>query len=395
MSNINAKIVADSKNMGHRLTTFVVTFPRIILAEFNTHRMFSRNSASSRAIPFKKMVKSVQENPFIPIGWQKDHSGMQGTVYLSKTEKFGLNTFISSLITTLNSFEKDSKEYETLNKEIEEKIEIIESILQPYKFEEKTLDEWWLFARDKALEAACIMYTFRVTKQLCNRLLEPFMYHTVIVTSSQYENFFALRCPQYRLFSEQIPLEFRSKNDLLNYVKKIEAPEFKNDYDNLTELDWLKINKGMAEIHIMALAEAMWDEYRASVPKQLQAGEWHIPFGDNINLPPTIPIDEGLTLEEGVAMRKVKIAVARCARVSYTVVGEEGKPDNYDNDIKLHDRLAESGHFSPFEHIGRAMSGDEIATNALWCAEHIEYGWSGNFRGFIQYRKMLPNENKV
>ena len=44
--------------------------PRIILAEFNTHRLFSRNSASSRAIPFKKMVQSVLENPFIPIAWQ-------------------------------------------------------------------------------------------------------------------------------------------------------------------------------------------------------------------------------------------------------------------------------------------------------------------------------------
>lgn len=347
MSKINAKIVADSKNMGHRLTTFVVTFPRIILAEFNTHRMFSRNSASSRAIPFEKMVKSVEENPFIPIAWQKDHKGMQGTNYFS------------------------------------DELDIA------------TLKLLWLKGRDAALNSAIGLSSMGATKQLCNRLLEPFMYHTVIVTSSEFENFFALRCPQYSLFYEQIPMSFRSKKDFLKFVNEVESDEFKNQYDNLSELDWLKINKGQAEIHIMALAEAMWDAYKESTPKQLKAGEWHIPFGDNINLPPTIPIDEGLTLEEGVAIRKVKIAVARCARVSYTVVGEEGKPDNYDNDIKLHDRLAESGHFSPFEHIGRAMSGDEIATNALWCAEHIEYGWSGNFRGFIQYRKMLPNENKV
>lgn len=65
---ITAKVVADSKNeFNNRITTMVVTFPRYILAELNTHRMFSRNSASSRAIPFEKMVKSVEENPFIPI----------------------------------------------------------------------------------------------------------------------------------------------------------------------------------------------------------------------------------------------------------------------------------------------------------------------------------------
>ena len=82
---ISAKIIADSKcPRGHRLTTFIVTFPRIVLAEFNTHRMFSRNSASSRAIPFKRMVKMLEENPFIPIAWQKDHKGMQGVEYLDE-----------------------------------------------------------------------------------------------------------------------------------------------------------------------------------------------------------------------------------------------------------------------------------------------------------------------
>jgi hypothetical protein len=79
---IKAEIIADSKTQfGERLTTFVLVFPRIILAEFNTHRMFSRNSASSRAIPYKKMLSMVWNNPFIPIGWMKDHSGMQGYEY--------------------------------------------------------------------------------------------------------------------------------------------------------------------------------------------------------------------------------------------------------------------------------------------------------------------------
>jgi thymidylate synthase ThyX len=88
---IHAKIIADSQNeFGNRLTTFIITFPRFILAELNTHRMFSRNSASSRAIPFKKMVESVQKNPFIPIAWQKDHSGMQGTEYIEGVDRLAL-----------------------------------------------------------------------------------------------------------------------------------------------------------------------------------------------------------------------------------------------------------------------------------------------------------------
>ncbi|NCU33333.1 MAG: hypothetical protein EOM23_10500 [Candidatus Moranbacteria bacterium] len=62
-----------------------ITYPRIIHSEMMTHRMFSRNSASSRAIPFNKMVKMVEENPFIPIAWQKNHKGMQGTEYFDET----------------------------------------------------------------------------------------------------------------------------------------------------------------------------------------------------------------------------------------------------------------------------------------------------------------------
>ena len=90
----SAQVIADSLNSMVRLpdgrrpriTTMKITFPRYILAEFNTHRAFSRNSASSRAIPFKKMLKMVEENPFIPMAFQKDHSGMQGTEYLTGSD---------------------------------------------------------------------------------------------------------------------------------------------------------------------------------------------------------------------------------------------------------------------------------------------------------------------
>lgn len=68
MTKISATTVAHSVNPdGIEIATLLLTFPRIILSEFNTHRVFSRNSSSSRAIPYKKTVKSVKEDPFIPI----------------------------------------------------------------------------------------------------------------------------------------------------------------------------------------------------------------------------------------------------------------------------------------------------------------------------------------
>lgn len=86
--SFKCEIVADSKNtFGNRMTTFLLTIPRIVLAELNTHRMFSRNSASSRAIPFKRMRRAVVTDPFIPLDWMKDHSGMQGTQYFKSPAK--------------------------------------------------------------------------------------------------------------------------------------------------------------------------------------------------------------------------------------------------------------------------------------------------------------------
>lgn len=145
---IKVKIVADSLNpQGDRLTTMLCTYPRIIHSELMTHRMLSKNSASSRAIPFEKMVESVQENPFIPIAWQKHHKGMQGTEY--------------------------SDNY-ILNKAL------------------------WLNARDEAVRTAKALYNKSdVTKQLCNRLLEPFMWHTVLISGTEFSNFFELRCGIY------------------------------------------------------------------------------------------------------------------------------------------------------------------------------------------------------
>lgn len=294
MTKISAKIVADSKNeFGNRITTFVLTFPRYILAEFNTHRVISKNSASSRAIPFLKMLKSVETNPFIPIAWMKDHKGMQGSDYFN---------------------EEESKELEAL----------------------------WLEGRDGAVAHALKLADKNLTKQLVNRTLEPYMWHTVICSATDYENYVALR-----------------------------ASEF-------------------ADIHIQKLAYEMLAALNESTPVLLRAGQWHIPFGDQFDTDKlyeiyradTNAMESSVAVESAFQSYKIKIATARCARISYTIVGDEGKAPDYAADIKLHDRLASSGHYSPFEH---------AAMSRYWSDSEV----SGNFIGFIQYRKTLANENKT
>ena len=280
---ISAKVVADSINeSGNRITSLVVVIPRIVLAELNTHRALSKNSASSRAIPFKKMLNLVQEEPFIPLAFQKDHKGMQGTEYF--TEIANKNNCINM----------------------------------------------WLDARDKAVASAKELSEFGVTKQLCNRLLEPFIYHTVLITGTEWENFMALR------------------------------------------------NHNDAEIHIKEAAVKILEALNGSTPRLLKKDEWHIPFGDDLDYERVSKMysENSIVPEKLIHGLMVEIATARCARVSY--LNFEGK-DDYDADVKLHDQLLDSGHMSPFEHCAQAQDGDTI---------------SGNLIGWRQYRKLYGEENR-
>lgn len=291
--SICATVVADSKNLfGCRITTFVVTFPRFILAELNTHRVFSRNSASSRARPLKTVLKDVAEDPFVPIKWMAAHKGMQGSEYVDE---------------------------ETSRKAIEK----------------------WLEARDAAIKSALELDQLHVTKQLANRLLEPFMWHEAIVTATDYHNFFALRAHKD------------------------------------------------SEIHFAALAEAMLIAYNASTPRVLKSGEWHVPFDgrfDESKLASLIDQSSSLSAQEQVDTLKIQIACARCARVSYKPFGSEDQYD-YAADRKLFQSLVDGGHMSPLEHVARAMSSIEF--------QRYPRGMCGNFHGFVQYRKTFDNESRI
>lgn len=351
---ISAKIVADSLSpQGHRLTTLEVVMPRYILAEFNTHRVLSKNSASSRAIPFSKMVKNVMDNPFIPYAWQQDHKGMQGNEYLDEVRS------------------EQSKYI-------------------------------WLNARDSAVDVARDLNENEVTKQLANRLLEPFMWHKVLVSGTEWENFFNLRCPQYSIYTETFT-EIKGKS-----WKEILKADGTGDFKDCNILYKLQCNKGQADIHMMFLAEAIYDAINESTPKELKEGEWHIPYGDNMDsnelkmlhnkyyasgYNPDNPMPDSY-FTEALDSLMCKISVARCARLSYQTLGDNPEI-NYEKDLALYETLKNSGHASPLEHVAQVMTSDEY-TNYINGKVYTEYGdtinrnevygWCRNFRGFKQMR---------
>lgn len=336
MNNISATIVADSVNQqGDRLTSLLITFPRILLSEINTHRMLSKNTSSSRAIPFKKMVEAVQNNPFIPIAWQKEHSGMQGSEYITDLIDLELNT------------------------------------------------NAWLKARDNAISMAKYLNhgvkegrDNGVTKQLCNRLLEPFMWTTMLITGSRegWDNFFRLRCPFYTMGTSDG--FYKSKKDLLK--------SYPADDSLLRDtLYWLSINKGQAEIHMMALAESIYDAVNESTPKQLKENEWHISMISDL---------ESLKLSTD---DQIKLSVGRAANTSYTVVGD-GKELTLEQAIKIHNKCKELNHSSVFEHCAKAMSNAEYES---FYKGQIglggESGWCYNLKGFIPYRYFIDNKENI
>jgi len=144
MTEHSVEVVADSICRGHRIFSVVARFPRIILAEVNTHCMIAKSSASSRAISIDKMIAAVEENPYVPQEFGVNRRGMQATE-------------------TLSGVAAD------------------------------TARELWLKARDNALQVARSLQAVRVHKQTTNRLLEPFMWHTAILTATDWSNFFHLR----------------------------------------------------------------------------------------------------------------------------------------------------------------------------------------------------------
>ncbi len=247
----SARVLLDSVSpTGVRLTTLEVTFPRFVLAEFNTHRLFSRNSASSRAVPTSKLLERVERDPAVPLEWGRNQAGMSASHVLSGEES-------------------------------------------------QAAKRVWLQARDEAVVQARRLLELKVHKQELNRLLEPFLWHTVIVTATEWENFFALRC----------------------------SPN--------------------AQPEIREAALRMRDAIERSSPRGVPQGHWHTPL---------LQRDEnGLNVED-----RKRISAARCARVSYLT--HEGRRE-IEKDLELYERLRMDGHLSPFEHVATPAGDAQFHAN--------------------------------
>lgn len=299
---ITAKIIADSVcPQGVRMTTMEIEYPRFILAELNTHRMLSKNSASSRAIPVKAMHDFIKDSPATPVYWGKNQPGMK-----AKEELVGV----------------DKKEAIRL----------------------------WNRAKDDALHWSWAMSEhLGLHKQIANRVTEPWMTMKTVISGTEWTNFFHLR------------------------------------------------NHADAQPEIKALAEAMTVAYATHLPVLLAPGEWHLPY---ITIARYVPTDELQYFDENfnrLSLKDAKIISASCcAQVSYR------KNDaSFDKAFKIYDQLINSdpAHASPVEHQATPMNVDSMSRfePETWepGVTHVSANsdlWSGNLRGWIQHRKLIPKE---
>ncbi len=280
---VSALVIADSATPTDvRVTTVKLRYPRFIHSEFLTHRVFSRNASSSRAIPIERMIKDVIDDPAMPVYWGSNKKGMQAGAEVENTLLAGRR---------------------------------------------------WLDARDSAVAQARKLNELGLHKQVANRVLEPFAHINVLVTATDWNNFFALR----------------------------RHPD--------------------AQPEIKALADAIAEAMTNSRPKFLNYNEWHLPYIGEEDIKASIEVEGDQALA-----RLLKVSTARCARISYETF-ETGKISTFEEDDRLHTQLVVSQpvHASPAEH---QVTPDMKDGSGNWKNKHLH----GNLRGVIQYRKLIAGE---
>jgi Thymidylate synthase complementing protein len=288
----SAKIITDSISLeGIRLITMELHYPKFIHGELMTHRVLSRNASSSRAIPVERLIQDVMDDPVIPIHWGVNRPGMQAHDVLEEEQSDIANTA-------------------------------------------------WTKARDSAVAYAREMARIGLHKQLVNRIIEPWCHIRVVVTATEWGNFFLLR----------------------------RHPD--------------------AQPEMRALADAMWEAQQVSTPTLLKPGGWHLPYVTNKELDILGGVTGGEPFEDDWTPF-IKLSVARCARVSYLT--HDGKSPDVAADLALYDRLvgAVPLHASPTEHQALPDAVRYKYDDVLYWKHRHEHG---NLVGWRQYRKMLPNE---
>lgn len=299
---IKATVIADSIGpTGIRITSFEIEYPRFILAELNTHRLLSKNSASSRAIPVAKMHEQISTNPATPVYWGRNRPGMQSGEELSG-DALGMAKY------------------------------------------------YWEGAKNAAIRFAGSMAELQLAKEVANRVTEPWMTMKTVITGTEWSNFYYLR------------------------------------------------NHYQAQPEIQALAAAMYKAHTESKPKQLEPGEWHLPYvWASRDIMGTLYYRDNSGNELSLEDAKV-ISVSCCAQVSY-----RKNDDSLEKAQNIFDKLINSkpAHSSPTEHQATPMPlrylGMEDTGRKYWprgISHQCQDGsyWSGNLQGWIQYRKTLAGE---
>jgi len=353
---IGVEIVADSVlGNGDRVTTMIMHYPRFIHAEVMTHRMFSRNAASSRAIPFTKMVENVRHAPFIPVVWQEDHKGMQGSKYITDLTEIGA-----------------------------------------------ARTRWMEIAENAADDAEWMHQEGEVTKQICNRILEPYLWYTALVTATEWSNFLNLRCPVYNMEANGTKVVLRDREEVLEFLRMHYPVSYADQLRKLgidgpnDDLGWMMLSESGAEPHMQLLAEQVRIAMRNSKPKKLEPHEWHVPFSDKMGWEIVdylkdrkVPADHKAITHSYAEDVKLLVSAARCARLSYMTFDNE---IDIGKDVELAQRLLKNRHMSPFEHVAQAMEPDDYTTYRKYADYKVYGGWCDNFRGFISLRHKLEHE---
>jgi thymidylate synthase ThyX len=196
--NYEVEIVADSiSEVGQRITTFVLTYPRFIHGELMTHRVFSRNAMSSRAVPVNKMIEHVESNTAMPIHWGKNKPGMQASEECNEAVTIDLNFLLDGL---------------------------------SYKIPR---EEAWNEGMKLAVAVADGFYQSGYHKQIVNRLIEPYQLMRTVVTATTFENWFWLRdhadaMPEIKWLAGLMNDEYKTSNPKTLHDTEWHMPFYNN-----------------------------------------------------------------------------------------------------------------------------------------------------------------------
>lgn len=393
----NPRVLAATTNKGHKMITFLVDFPTVLLAELRTHRIltqgslyehmelddFNMSANSARAIPATKYLQKILDNPFIPV-WTAKQAGMSGKL---------LDPQVPTQMWL--EFLKGCKSEMTIESE---------------------KDKWFTVDYDKIgiLEMHQFLINQQVHKQNANRLLAPFAYTTCVLSGTEWDNFFELRCPKYQSDCKI----FKSRKEALKSMSSSSLQLV----EELGEQHWQDINHSSAQPEFQIIAEMLYDLYQEA---NWQENEYHIPFENNIHSMTAVNSKHGYSLEDyyiaelGWSPRKyyseivMRVSASMCAKLSYNTQDNE---DTLEKHLERAQMLIDSKHWEPFSHQAVAMTDDEydcfakiepyneknkdkytnLRTITFDSGRVLEqgmyYGWCQNIRGFKSQRYILENE---